>query len=298
MIRIQELSKSYGPVKALENVSCSIPKGQIYGLVGANGAGKSTLLRLCAGIYKADKGSITLHGERIWENPAAKSRVLLVNDAFLAQSNLERMGEFYKSAYKSFDSQYFHALCRHMELPTKTPLRTFSKGMKRQGAILLSLACQPEYLLMDETFDGLDPMVRNEIRSLLYEQILRRNMSAVLSSHSLRELEDTCDQLSLLYKGGLIFESEVSKLKTSLFKLQAAFGEDFDKSKLEGLDILRYSQQGRVCSAILRGDREQAQQLLLDRGALLSELLPLRLEEVFLYEMEALGYGFNKEELL
>jgi len=149
---------------------------------------------------------------------------------------------------------------------------------------------------MDETFDGLDPMVRNEVRSLLYEQICQRNMTAVLSSHSLRELEDTCDQLSLLYKGGLVFESEVNALKTKLFKIQAAFGEAFGREKLEGLDILSYSQQGRVCSAIVRGEREQARQLLLERGALLAEILPLRLEEVFLYEMEALGYSFKSFE--
>ena len=176
------------------------------------------------------------------------------------------------------------------------PIRTFSKGMKRQSAILLALCARPDYLLMDETFDGLDPMVRNEVRSLLYEQICQRNMTAVLSSHSLRELEDTCDQLSLLYKGGLVFESEVNALKTKLFKIQAAFGEALGREKLEGLDILSYSQQGRVCSAIVRGEREQARQLLLERGALLAEILPLRLEEVFLYEMEALCYSFKSFE--
>lgn len=298
MLRAERIQKSFGRTTALAEVSCAIPEGKIYGLVGANGAGKSTLLRIFAGIYAPDQGQVTLDGKPLLKDPASKARVILVPDElfFLPQSDLVRMSAFYESAYPRFDKNRFSALCERFSLPKKTPIRTFSKGMKRQSAILLALCANPDYLLMDETFDGLDPVVRNEVRSLLYEQILERNMSAVLSSHSLRELEDTCDQLSLLYKGGLVFESEVAGLKTNLFKLQAAFTEDFGKEKLAGLDVVNYSQQGRVCSAIVRGDREKAKALMLERGAVLSEILPLRLEEVCVYEMEALGYSFEREE--
>lgn len=298
MLRAERIAKTFGRTAALESVSCAIPEGKIYGLVGANGAGKSTLLRILAGIYRPDQGQVLLDGKPLINDPVSKARVILVPDElfFLPQSDLMRMVALYESAYPRFDKKRFTALCNRFNLPLKTPIRTFSKGMKRQSAILLALCAQPDYLLMDETFDGLDPVVRNEVRSLLYEQILERNMSAVLSSHSLRELEDTCDQLSLLYKGGLVFESEVTGLKTNLFKLQVAFGEDFDKSRLTGLDIVHYSQQGRVCNVIVRGDRDSARSLMLERGAVLSEILPLRLEEVCIYEMEALGYSFAKEE--
>lgn len=298
MLRAERIAKNFGGTAALESVSCAIPEGKIYGLVGANGAGKSTLLRILAGIYRPDQGQVLLDGKPLVNDPASKARVILVPDElfFLPQSDLVRMAALYQSAYPRFDKKRFATLCERFSLPLKTPIRTFSKGMKRQSAILLALSAQPDYLLMDETFDGLDPVVRNEVRSLLYEQILERNMSAVLSSHSLRELEDTCDQLSLLYKGGLVFESEVTGLKTNLFKLQVAFGEDFDKSRLVGLDMVHYSQQGRVCNVIVRGDREAARTLMLERGAVLSEILPLRLEEVCIYEMEALGYSFGKEE--
>lgn len=298
MLRAERIAKNFGRTTALAEVSCAIPEGKIYGLVGANGAGKSTLLRIFAGIYRPDQGEVTLDGKALLNDPASKARVILVPDElyFLPQSDLVRMSALYESAYPRFDKKRFMTLCNRFNLPQKTPIRTFSKGMKRQSAILLALCAQPDYLLMDETFDGLDPVVRNEVRSLLYEQILERNMSAVLSSHSLRELEDTCDQLSLLYKGGLVFESEVTGLKTNLFKLQVAFGEDFDKTRLTGLDIVHYSQQGRVCNVIVRGDRDAARSLMLERGAVLSEILPLRLEEVCIYEMEALGYSFAKEE--
>lgn len=298
MLRAERIAKNFGKTTALAEMSCAIPEGKIYGLVGANGAGKSTLLRILSGIYRPDMGQVTLDGKPLFSDPREKARVVLVPDElfFLPQSDLMRMAALYESAYPRFDKKKFESLCSHFHLPTRTPLRTFSKGMKRQGAILLALCANPDYLLMDETFDGLDPLVRNEVRSLLYEQILERNMSAVLSSHSLRELEDTCDQLSLLYKGGLVFESEVAGLKTNLFKLQVAFGESFGREKLLGLDIVNYSQQGRVSSVIVRGDREAARSLMLERGALLAEILPLRLEEVCIYEMEALGYSFEKED--
>lgn len=299
MIQAENLTKRFGKLYALNNVSCSIPTGKIYGLVGANGAGKSTLLRLFAGIYTPDGGRILLDGRNILDDPVSKNRIVLVPDTpcFLAQSNLVRMADFYSSAYAAFNKKRFLQLCDHFNLPKNHAIRAFSKGMKRLSAILLALCCRPDYLLMDETFDGLDAVIRNEIRNLLYEQIETRGMTAVLSSHSLRELEDTCDQLSLLFKGGLVFESEVQNLKTNLFKLQAAFADPYDKSILEGLDIVSYSQQGKVCSAIIRGDRESAKAMVEARGAILCELLPLRLEEVFVYEMEALGYSFNKEDI-
>ena len=177
--------------------------------------------------------------------------------------------------------------------PTKS-FSTFSKGMRRQAATILALSTMAEYIFFDETFDGLDPVMRNLVKSTLYADVLDRNCTAVITSHSLRELEDTCDQLALLYKGGIVFESDVQNLKTSLFKMQVAFNEEYDRSRFQELDILSFAKQGSVANVIVRGNREECAKRLSAMSPILLEILPLTLEEVFLYEMEALGYVFDE----
>ncbi len=295
MIQVNQVSKRFGSYTALDKVSCEIADGCIYGLVGSNGAGKSTLLRLITGVYRADSGSVTIDGAPVYDDPAVKANIAYVPDElfFLPQANMNRMADFYGSVYPNFSRARYEALTAQFGLNPKANIGTFSKGMKRQAATILGLACTTRYLLFDETFDGLDPVMRNFVKSVIYEDICDRGATAVITSHSLRELEDTCDQLALLHKGGLILQSDVGSLKTSLFKVQAVFDKPFEKELFSGFDLLHFQKHGSVCNLILRGDQQESLNRILALGPMLAETLPLTLEEVFLYEMEALGYSLE-----
>ena len=295
MITAQNLTKTFDKFTALENLSCSIPNGCIYGLVGSNGAGKSTLLRLITGIYRPDKGEVLIDGKRVYDNPEVKRRFVFVPDElyFLPQSNMNRMASLYKSVYPGFDGQRFEQLAHAFNLDPNAKLQTFSKGMKRQAATILALSVKPDFIFFDETFDGLDPVMRNLVKKVIYADVCERKATAVITSHSLRELEDTCDQLALLHKGGIIFESDIENLRTSLFKLQVAFSEPYDQSLFSDMSIVSFVKKGSIASIIARGDKERAVAQIKALNPLLVEALPLTLEEVFIYEMEALGYSFE-----
>ena len=295
MIGANNVTKKFDNFTALDGISCKIESGCIYGLVGSNGAGKSTFLRVLAGVYRADQGDVTIDGEPIYENPSVKKKIMLVPDDlyFLPGASMLRMKKLYKSVYPDFDDKRFSELSECFGLDVKKNLGTFSKGMRRQAATVLALSARPEYIFFDETFDGLDPIMRNVVKRLICEDILDRKATAIITSHSLRELEDTCDQLSLLHKGGLVFESDIQNLKTSLFKVQIAFDKEYDKSKFTGMDILKFTKRGSVSNIIVRGDRDLTVAALSSMKPTLLDVLPLSLEEVFTYEMEALGYKFS-----
>lgn len=280
------------PFVALNGLSCQIPSGCIYGLIGANGAGKSTLMRLIAGVYRADGGSLTVDGLPIWENPAAKEKVVYIPDDlyFLPQSTLYRMAKLYGSLYPNFSWDRYHELVKTFGLDDRCSMGGFSKGMRRQAATVLGLSTMPAYLLFDETFDGLDPVMRKLVKEVIYGDILERGTTTIITSHSLRELEDTCDQLALLHQGGIVFESDIQNLKTAMCKVQLAFDEVFESERFADMNYLSYEQQGRVCTMILRGERELIEARLRAMNPLICDFLPLNLEEVFIYETEALGY--------
>lgn len=296
MIEVKALTKRFGDFTALDNVTCNIPEGCIYGMVGSNGAGKSTLLRLISGVYRPDAGEVFIDGQPVYENKTVKARIAFVPDDlfFLGGADMRRMAQLYAAAYPAFDKARFETLTAAFKLDPKKPLSAFSKGMKRQAAIILSLSSRPKYIFFDETFDGLDPIMRTLVKKLIVEDVLDRHATAIITSHSLRELEDTCDQLALLHKGGLVLESDVQNLKTSLFKIQIAFNHEYDRDLFEELDILHYTRHGSVASFIVRGDREQTVATLQAKLPVLLDVLPLSLEEVFTYEMEALGYIFDE----
>ncbi|MBE6558254.1 MAG: ABC transporter ATP-binding protein [Ruminococcaceae bacterium] len=304
MIKADKVTKSFfsagmkAPYIALNELSCEIPSGCIYGLVGSNGAGKSTFLRLLSGVYKADSGEMTIDGLPVWENPMAKDKLFYVPDElyFLPQSTMQKMAHYYKAIYPKFDWQRYYNLTETFGLDDTANLNTFSKGMKRQAATILALATKPDYLFFDETFDGLDPVMRNLVKKVIYNDVLERGTTTIITSHSLRELEDTCDQLALLHKGGIVFESDIQNLKTSLFKVQTAFSVPFDRTRFDmvGIEILSYTQTGSVCSFIVRGDKQTVEAKIRCMNPLLLDILPLNLEEVFIYEMEALGYAFKE----
>lgn len=283
------------PFVALDSLSCQIPRGCIYGMIGANGSGKSTFLRLLSGVYRPASGSITIDDMPVWDNPAAKSRIVYIPDDlyFLPQSSMKDMARMYRALYPSFNYDRFHKLSETFKLDPTANLNTFSKGMRRQAAAILGLSSMPDYLFFDETFDGLDPVMRGLVKQVIYRDVIERNTTTIITSHSLHELEDTCDQLALLHRGGIIFQSDVQDLKTSLFKVQTAFASPFTKEKFEGLNILSYTQMGSVCTFILRGDRAATEAHIRAMSPLLLDILPLTLEEVFVYEMEALGYSFK-----
>ena len=297
MIRAELLTKEFDGYKALDNVSCEIPEGCIYGMVGSNGAGKSTFLRLVSGVYRPEQGTVMIDDEPVYENPDIKSRIAFVPDDlyFVYNATMRKSAKFFSGVYRDFDYNTFDMLTETFKLDPSKPVSTFSKGMKRQAAIILALSCRPKYLFLDETFDGLDPVMRALVKSIICRDVEERKATAILTSHSLRELEDTCDQLALLHRGGLIFESDISDIKTSLFKVQVAFLDEYGRDRFNALEILHFAKSGSVSNLILRGDRDKVTTVLRDMKPVILDVLPLSLEEVFTYEMEALGYSFNLE---
>ena len=297
MIKAENLTKSFGDFVALSGITCSIPQGCIYGMVGSNGAGKSTFLRLVTGVYKADAGTVCIDGAPVFDNPAVKNQMAYVPDElyFLSGSSMDRMAGLYAAIYPRFDRERYRSLTAAFRLDPRKSLNTFSKGMRRQAATILAVSTRPQYIFFDETFDGLDPVMRNLVKNLITQDVLEHQATAIITSHSLRELEDTCDQLALLHKGGLVLESDVQKLKTTLFKVQIAFDHAYDHTVFSGFDVLNFTKHGSVSNLIVRGDREAVTQALRTQSPVLLEVLPLSLEEVFLYEMESLGYAFDDE---
>lgn len=296
MIEITGLTKGFGKIKALDNMSLKIDSGCVFGMVGANGAGKSTLLRLLAGIYIPDHGSVKLDGQEIYDNPAAKERIMFSPDTIRlvgGGASLLRMADFYSAAYKKFSYDKFRQLAGVFGLDPRMHIRAMSKGMTKQAQTILTLSCNADVILFDETFDGLDPIARNAAKKLLYREVCDNGTTVIVTSHSLRELEDTCDQLAMLYKGKLVLQSDVEGLKTRLFKVQLAFNEEHEREEFAALDVLSFNKHGKVINMIVRSDREEAEKFIAGMDPVLMEVLPLSLEEVFTYEMDTLGYKFR-----
>ncbi len=295
MIRAEGVSKQFDDFVALDNITCNIEDGCVYGMVGSNGAGKSTFLRVLSGVYKADKGVAYIDNEVVYENPKAKNKIVFVADElfFLPGATMNSMAKFYRSIFDRFDMERFKYLTGVFGLDPKKNISNFSKGMKRQVAIILALSTRAKYMFFDETFDGLDPVMRNLVKKLICNDVAELNSTVIVTSHSLRELEDICDHLALLHKGGMVLDSDVLDLKTNQFKVQVAFKDAFDESKFADLKITRYRQEGSVANMIISGDKEEVADKFRDMNPLVMDILPLTLEEVFTYEMEALGYNFE-----
>jgi len=294
MIEIKNITKSFENTNVLEKLNCKIEKGSIYGLVGANGAGKSTLLRLITGIFKQEEGEIRIDKEITYDNPEIKNKMVFVSDDlyFYPGYTLENMSKVYSSVYSEFDNEYFKKLYTLFKLAPDKKLNSFSKGMRRQAAIILALSTKAEYLFFDETFDGLDPVIRNLVKKIICEQVAENKATVILTSHNLRELEDICDHLGLLYKGGIIFESDISTIKTRMFKVQISLKEDFNEKTFSELEIMNFIKKGSVATIIINEEQEKARKYLETKNPIVLDFLPLTLEEVFIYEMEVLGYEF------
>ena len=296
MIRIENLTKKFEDFTAIDNVSCTIPDGCIYGMVGSNGAGKSTIIRTLCGVYSTDCGKILIDDMDVFENPIVKKDIVFVPDElfFLPGVNIKRMAELYRRVYENFDDERFNMLMDYFKLPLKRPINSFSKGMKRQAAIILALSAKPRYIFFDETFDGLDPVMRSFVKSLIYDDVATRNMTTVLASHSLRELEDICDSLVLLHNGKVLLENNINELKTSVYKVQVAFDYDYDKSLFDGLNISKFNKQGTVSNIIVKGELDETKAFIESKKPVLFDILPLTLEEVFTEKMKEFGYDFSE----
>lgn len=296
MIKIENLTKKFEDFIALDNVNCTIPDGCIYGMVGSNGAGKSTIIRTLCGVYKANSGSILIDDMDIFENPLVKKDIVFVPDElfFLSGANIKRMADLYRRAYENFDDERFNMLMDYFKLPLKRPINSFSKGMKRQAAIILALSAKPKYIFFDETFDGLDPVMRSFVKSLIYDDVASRNMTTVLASHSLRELEDICDSLVLLHNGKVLLENNINELKTCVYKVQVAFDYDYDRTLFDGLDISKFNKKGSVSNIIVKGELEETKAFIESKKPVLFDILPLTLEEVFTEKTKEFGYDFSE----
>lgn len=296
MIEIRNLSKSYGKKKVLDKLNCNIKTGSIYGLIGANGAGKSTLLRIINDVFKRDEGTVLVNEEEIENNQELKQKLVFVPDDlfFYPSYTLKDMGKFYSAMYKKFDMKYLEELAGILKLNMNEKIQNFSKGMKRQCALICALSTNAEYMFFDETFDGLDPVVRNLMKKIIAKQMEKNNTTIIMTSHNLRELEDICDNLGLLYKGGILFESDVDSLKTNIFKVQISLKEDFSEKDFEKLNILSFKKVGSVATIIVKGEKEESEEYLKSKNPIILDFLTLTLEEIFIYEMEVLGYEFNQ----
>ena len=297
MIEIKNATKYFGGFKALDNINAVIKDSAIFGLIGPNGSGKSTLLKSMCGAYALDSGSIESDGQAVYENQDIKSRLIYLSDEqyFLPHSNISEMANFYRALYKGFDNALFDSLCAGFKLDTRKKINTFSKGMQKQTAVLLALSARPRYLLCDETFDGLDPVMRQFVKRLFASDTAEKGTTIVIASHNLRELEDICDHIGLLHEGGILFERELDDMKLGLHNFQCIFPDGFVPSHetFPELAIINIKTTGSVIRLTVRGGKEEALAVLKRHEPIFLESLPLTLEEIFIEEMEAIGYDFS-----
>ncbi len=296
MIDIQALTKKFGSFTALDTISFQVPTGSIFGLVGSNGAGKSTLLRTLAGVYRPDSGAVLFDGQAPFENTGVKGDLFFISDYpyFPPQGTLEDLRKLFGGFYPNWSNETFDKLCAMFPLDRKGKLKDMSKGMQRQAALISALSTRPRYFLLDEIFDGLDPVVRQLLKKLIAGEVADRNMTVLIASHNLRELEDFCDTVALLHKGGVLLEKDLDSLRLGIQRIQAVFRDMPEISALkEKIDIISFERTGSVLSFVARGQEEEIGKELETFGPQFYEAIPLSLEEVFISEMEAAGYDIN-----
>lgn len=298
MLTALNLTKVFEDKKALDGVCFEIDDGCVYGLVGSNGSGKSTLLRCISGVYKPDSGRVGIDGISSFNNPSVKSQIAFLGDTpyFLPQSNLKEMASFYKSTYKNFDTDTYNYLLSVFPLDERARLSTFSKGMRRQAALILMLSTRPRYLLLDEAFDGLDVVMRKTLSNIIIDCTQKYNMTVIIASHNLREIEDMCDHISLLHNGKLIADGGVDDVRGKIHKVQAVFESVPETGVFSGLDLMKIERTGSVIQLVARGDKEEIVSFIERLSPKFFECIDVSLEEAFIYELEVLGYDVKSIE--
>ena len=291
MIEVRELVKRFDGFAALDGASLSVPTGSVYGLVGPNGAGKSTLIRHLTGIYRQDEGTISIAGEPVWENSALKARVAAIPDDwyYFPQSSIRDMMRFYRSFYPAFNMERYEKLKEVFQIDEKRPIRRLSKGMQKQAAFWLTLCCMPDYLVLDEPVDGLDPVMRRQVWSLVMGDVSERGTTVLVSSHNLRELEDVCDHVGIMDHGKVLLERSLAQLQDNMVKLQVVFPNGVTEVPAE-LPVLHASKMGRIHTLIMRMSAREAEERVAAYSPLLVDAVPLTLEEIFIYELGGVNY--------
>lgn len=293
MLEAKNVVKTFDGFRALDSLNMMVPKGAVYGLVGPNGAGKSTIIRHLAGIYRQDSGEVLLDGQPVYENPAVKRRMTVIGDDwyYFPQANIREMARFFAGLYPAFSWERYEKLKQVFPLDEKMMLRRMSKGMQKQAAFWLAVCCMPEYLILDEPVDGLDPVMRRQVWSLLLGDVSERGTTVLVSSHNLRELEDVCDHVGILNRGQVLLERSLSDLQDNTVKLQVAYAGVTEPMLPSELNILHRSHVGRVYTYIVRGSRAEILRRMEITEPILLESIPLTLEEIFIYELGGVDYA-------
>jgi len=296
MIEVNGLYKNFDDIQAVDDITAVIQEGSVFGLVGTNGAGKSTFLRMLCGILKPEAGSVLIDGENIYENEEAKKKIFYISDDqyFFANATPYDMKKYYERIYENFDSDRFFVFMTKFGLNGGRKINTYSKGMKKQLSVILGICSNTKYLLCDETFDGLDPVMRQAVKSIFIAEMEDREMTPIIASHNLRELEDICDHVGLLHKGGILLSKELEEMKLSLHKIQCVFKNDGFKEKfIELTNPIKIEQRGSLYTMTIRGERETLENILTTIDTVFSEIIPLSLEEIFISETEVVGYDIK-----
>lgn len=296
MIEISGVSKSFRDTEALQKLTLTIRDGEVFGLIGTNGAGKSTLLRILSGVLKQDEGQVLVDGQTVYENPEVKGKICFLSDTVFEMKNAtpEDMEREYSLVYPAFNRERYYDMLRKIGIDSKKKLRTFSKGMKRQVAVLLGICSGAKYLFCDEVFDGLDPVMRQAVKSLFAQEMIDNGLTPVIASHNLRELEDICDHVGLLHKGGVLLSEDLSGLKLHMCKLQCLIKDkEKEKQLLDELQILKMDRSGSMLLIVARGDADQIMEKVQSADPVFAETLPLTLEEIFITETGVSGYDFK-----
>ena len=296
MIEIKNCSKAFGKIQAVNKVTMDIGEREVFGLIGSNGAGKSTMLRIMAGIIRQDRGEVLMDEEPVFENERIKEHFFYIpDDAYIpANYNALDMAEFYRCIYPGFQQARFETMMKQFHLDGKRKISTFSKGMKKQLLVILGISTGTKYLFCDETFDGLDPVMRQAVKSIFAAEIEDRNMTPVIASHNLRELEDICDHVGLLHKGGILLSKDLDDMKLNIHKIQCVLKEGMTADDLKGLQILSQEGRGRLLTLTVRGTKQEAEDIMNRYEPVFFECIPLSLEEIFISETEVAGYDIRK----
>lgn len=297
MIEAVKVSKQFDKIKAVDEITATIKEGNVFGLVGTNGAGKSTFIRMLSGILKPDSGSIKIDGMDVFENVTAKELFFYISDDqyFFSNATPKDLKTYYQIIYSKFDGGRFDTLMKQFELDPNRKINTFSKGMKKQVSIICGICANTKYIFCDETFDGLDPVMRQAVKSIFAKEISERNMTPVIASHNLRELEDICDHVGLLHKGGILFSKDLFDMKLSIHKIQCVFQNEVDINQIfENIEILKIEKRGSLYTITARGSSEEITKKIAMSKPVFSEVLPLTLEEIFISETEVVGYDIKK----
>lgn len=296
MIELKDLDKTFHNIHAVDHVTGTIREGMVFGLIGSNGAGKSTLLRMISGIIRPDAGEILVDGESVFENPKIKSQICFLSDSpyYFQNACLKEMRDYYMTVYPTFNRKQFDSLTKIFNLDMNRRINSFSKGMKKQVSILLGLCAGTKYLLCDETFDGLDPVVRQAVKSLFAAEIMNRDFTPVISSHNLRELEDICDSVGLLHHGKLLLTQDLDQIKCNICKLQCVIQDaHLEQELLRNLRVVKMERTGSLLTLTVRGERSEVLRIAEAQNPLFIEVLPLTLEEIFISETEVAGYDIK-----